>query len=156
MFFFATLIFVLFVFTKSGHLSVNLKAGSIHLTLNTRQISLSRSTWFTYKLYQHEFWIILKYLFVEKLYQCYKYWLRLVQTSMYPKTLKHWLVSCEGSLTSWREGASLALVGHPSSNGVTIKLLYVADALHQPALYSIFSYYYLQWFIRKLTEISLR
>ena len=75
---------------------------------------------------------------------------------MYPKTLKHWLVSCEGSLTSWREGASLALVGHPSSNGVTIKLLYVADALHQPALYSIFSYYYLQWFIRKLTEISLR
>ena len=29
--------------------------------------------------------------------------------------------------TSWLEGASLALVGHPSSDGVTIKILYRLD-----------------------------
>ena len=32
------------------------------------------------------------------------------------------LVSSGTSLTSWAEGASLALVGHPSSDGVTIKI----------------------------------
>ena len=39
--------------------------------------------------------------------------------------------------TSWvlwnaicREGVSLALVGHSSSNGVTIKMLYGIDVLH--------------------------
>ena len=35
------------------------------------------------------------------------------------------------SLTSWGEGASLALVGHPSSDGVTIKILYGVDVLLQ-------------------------
>ena len=34
------------------------------------------------------------------------------------------------SLTSWGEGASLALVGHPSSDGVTIKMPYGVDVLH--------------------------
>ena len=34
------------------------------------------------------------------------------------------LVSSGDSLTSWGEGASLALVGHPSSDGVTIKMPY--------------------------------
>ena len=32
------------------------------------------------------------------------------------------LVSSGASLTSWREGPSLALFGHPSSDGVTIKM----------------------------------
>ena len=33
------------------------------------------------------------------------------------------------SLTSWGEGASLALVGHPSSNGFKIKIPYGVDVL---------------------------
>ena len=33
-------------------------------------------------------------------------------------------MSSGASLTSWGEGASLALVGHPSSDGVTIKMPY--------------------------------
>ena len=38
------------------------------------------------------------------------------------------------SLTSWKEGASLALVGHPSSDDVTIKMPYGVDVLlRQPA-----------------------
>ena len=45
------------------------------------------------------------------------------------------------SLTSWREGASLALAGHPSSDGVTIKMPFRVDVLHQPTLYLIFSYW---------------
>ena len=44
------------------------------------------------------------------------------------------------SLTSWGE-ASLALVGHPSSHGVTIKMPYGVDVLYQPVLYAIFSYW---------------
>ena len=40
------------------------------------------------------------------------------------------LVSSGASLTSWGEGASLALVGHPSSDGVTIKMPYGVDVLH--------------------------
>ena len=40
------------------------------------------------------------------------------------------LVSSGASLTSWGEGASLALVGHPSSDGVTIKTPYGVDVLH--------------------------
>ena len=46
------------------------------------------------------------------------------------------LVSSGASLTSWGEGASLALIGHPSSDGVTIKILYGVDGvdvLHRPA-----------------------
>ena len=39
------------------------------------------------------------------------------------------------------EGASLALVGHPSSDGVTIKMLYGVDILYRPALHPIFSYW---------------
>ena len=49
------------------------------------------------------------------------------------------LVSSRVSLTSWR-GASLALVGHPSSDGVTIKIPYGVDVLlHQPASHPIFT-----------------
>ena len=44
-------------------------------------------------------------------------------------------------LTSCGEGASLALVDHPSSDGVTIKMPYGVDVLHRPALHPIFSYW---------------
>ena len=60
-------------------------------------------------------------------------------------TLRHWntgLVSSRVSLTSWGEGASLALVGHPSGDGVTVKIYYGVDVfLHRPALYPIFPYW---------------
>ena len=49
------------------------------------------------------------------------------------------LVSSGASLTSWGEGASLALVGHPSNDGVTIKISYREDVLHWPASHPIFS-----------------
>ena len=57
---------------------------------------------------------------------------------------RHWnagLVSGRASLTSWGEGASLAIVGHPSSDDVTIKMLYGEDVLHWPASHPIFSYW---------------
>ena len=47
-------------------------------------------------------------------------------TSIFPKNVRHWntgLVTSRVSLTSGGEGASLALVGHPSSDGTTIKTL---------------------------------
>ena len=45
------------------------------------------------------------------------------------------------SLTSWAESASLALVGHLSSDGVTIKMPHGVDILHRPASHPIFSYW---------------
>ena len=46
-------------------------------------------------------------------------------------------MSSRASLTSWGEGASLALVGHPSSDGVTIKMLmeymFYIDQLRTPS-----------------------
>ena len=36
--------------------------------------------------------------------------------------------------TSWGEGAPLALVGHPSSDGAMIKMPYGVDVLHLPDL----------------------
>ena len=51
------------------------------------------------------------------------------------------LVSSGVSLTSWGEGASLALVGHHSSDGIMIKILYGVDVLLcRPASHPIFSY----------------
>ena len=41
----------------------------------------------------------------------------------------------------WGEGASLALVGHPSSDGVTIKMPSGLDVLHRPASHPIFFYW---------------
>ena len=38
------------------------------------------------------------------------------------------------------EGASLVLVGHTSSHGVTMKMYSGVDVLHQPALRPIHSY----------------
>ena len=52
------------------------------------------------------------------------------------------LVSSEVSFTPWGEGASLALVGHHSIDGITIKILYGVDfLLHPPASHPIFSYW---------------
>ena len=42
---------------------------------------------------------------------------------------------------SWGEGVSVALVGHPSSDDVTIKMPYGVDVLHRPASHPIFSYW---------------
>ena len=49
------------------------------------------------------------------------------------------LVYSGASLTSWGEGASLVLVGDPSSDGVMIKMPYGVDVLHRPASHPIFS-----------------
>ena len=51
------------------------------------------------------------------------------------------LVSSGASLTSQGEAASLALVGNPSTVGVTIKMPYGIDVLHRPASHPIFSYW---------------
>ena len=52
------------------------------------------------------------------------------------------LVSSGVSLTYWGEGVSLALVGHHSSDGITVKIPYGVDVLlHQTAFHSIFSYW---------------
>ena len=45
------------------------------------------------------------------------------------------------SLTSWEEGASLALVGDPSIECVTIKMSHGVDVLYRPASNPIFSYW---------------
>ena len=61
-----------------------------------------------------------------------------------PETLKYWVGVQQGQsyLLGRREGASLALVGDPSSDGITIKILYGVDVLlHRPATHPIFSYW---------------
>ena len=45
-------------------------------------------------------------------------------------------------LPPWREGVSLALLDHPSSDVITIKIPYGVDVLlYQPTLHPIFSYW---------------
>ena len=52
------------------------------------------------------------------------------------------LVPSGVSLSSWGEGASLGLAGHPSSDGTMIKIPYGVDVLlRRPALHPIFSYW---------------
>ena len=59
-----------------------------------------------------------------------------------PRNYNTGLVSSGDILTSWGEGDSLALVGHPSSDSVTIKMPYGVDLLlHQPALHPIISFW---------------
>ena len=58
-----------------------------------------------------------------------------------PRHLNTGLVSSRATLTSLGDGASLALVGNPSSDGVMIKVLYRVHSLHQPASHPIFSYW---------------
>ena len=57
-----------------------------------------------------------------------------------PRLWNTGLVSSGASLASWEEGSSLALVGHASSDGVTIKMPYGVDVLYRPASHPIFSY----------------
>ena len=58
------------------------------------------------------------------------------------ETLKYWVgVSSGASLASWGEVASLALVGQPSSNGITIKMTFGVDVSHRLDLHPIFSYW---------------
>ena len=55
---------------------------------------------------------------------------------------QYWTVSCGVNLTTWGEGASSALVDHPSSDGILIKIPYGLDVLlHQPALHPIFCFW---------------
>ena len=49
------------------------------------------------------------------------------------------------------EGASLALVGHSSSDGVMIKMSFDVDVLHPPGSHPIFSY----WVCLKLNLVFL-
>ena len=60
-----------------------------------------------------------------------------------PFSTKTLMVSSRVSLgVQWGEGASLVLVGHPSINGITLKIPYGVDlSLHQPASHPIFSYW---------------
>ena len=44
-------------------------------------------------------------------------------------TLKYWVGVQLGQSYVWGDGASLALVGHPSSDGITIKIPYGVDVL---------------------------
>ena len=49
-----------------------------------------------------------------------------------PETLKYWVGVQRGSIMityGWGEGISLALVDHPSSDGVTKKMPYGVDVL---------------------------
>ena len=55
----------------------------------------------------------------------------------FPETLKYWVRVQRG----WGEGVSLALVVHPSGDGVTIKMPYGVDVLHRPVSHPIFSYW---------------
>ena len=47
-------------------------------------------------------------------------------------------MSSGAGLPSWGEGAFLALVGDPSSDGVTIKMPYGVDVLHRTASHPSF------------------
>ena len=42
---------------------------------------------------------------------------------------------------AWEEAAPLALVGHPSSGAVLIKMPHEVDVLHRPAVHPIFSFW---------------
>ena len=64
------------------------------------------------------------------------------------------LVSSRVSYTSWGEGASLALAGHPTTDGITIKILYRVDVLlhQQPAFHPFFSY----WLVKTKSDFIVR
>ena len=60
----------------------------------------------------------------------------------FPETLKYWVGVQLGQSYLMDIGASIALVSHPSSDNVTIKITYRVDVLlHQAALHPIFSYW---------------
>ena len=94
-------------------------------------------------------YVIIIYLFINVYYYILWFIYSLLMIISYQllifqnySSLRHWhtrLVSSWVSLTSWGEGASLALVGNPSIDGATIKMLYGVDVLDWPALHPIFS-----------------
>ena len=58
------------------------------------------------------------------------------------------------SLISWGEGTSLALVPHPSSDGVTIKMLYGVDVfLH---LFLRFAPIFFYWLVKTVCGFFVR
>ena len=61
-----------------------------------------------------------------------------MQLSSNPRD-KYWVGVQWGHYTLWGEDTSLALVGYPTSDGVTIKMPYGVDVLHRPASHPIFS-----------------
>ena len=71
-------------------------------------------------------------------------------------TLKYWVGVKQVNLTWCGEGAFSALIGHPYSDGVIIKMPYEVDVLlHRPALRPIFSFwigYNLMWLIVRSVE----
>ena len=64
-----------------------------------------------------------------------------LKCNVYTKTLKSWVGVQRASSTLWGEGASLALVGQRFIDGVTIKMPYEVDVLHQAASHPIYSYW---------------
>ena len=59
----------------------------------------------------------------------------------FPETLKYWAGVQRGQSYLIGRRCLLALVGHPSSDGITIKIPYGVDVLlHRPASQPIFSY----------------
>ena len=56
------------------------------------------------------------------------------------------------SLTSWGGSASLALGGHPSSDGVMIKMPHGVNVLHQPASHPSFPV----WLVKTETGFIVR
>ena len=61
---------------------------------------------------------------------------------MIPEALKYRVGVQWVSLTSWGEGAALALVGHSAGDGITMKIPYEVNILlHRPASHPIFSYW---------------
>ena len=62
---------------------------------------------------------------------------KIVMSRLLQRHRNIWLVSSGVSLASWGEGASLALVGHPTSDGITIKIPYgvyvYVDQLRTPS-----------------------
>ena len=60
----------------------------------------------------------------------------------FPETLKYWVGVQLGQSYLMDIGASIALVSHPSSDNVTIKITCRVDVLlHRAALHPIFSYW---------------
>ena len=84
-----------------------------HITLSFRTFIFGTST--------HGVYIFLNFVLLHK------------QVAIYYIPPRHWntgLVSSGVSLNSWGEGASLALLGHPSSDSITIKILYGVDVFY--------------------------
>ena len=96
-------------------------------------------------VYINSFFPRTAWLWNSVLIECFPFSIILVALSLkltdifWPRLCNTGLVSSIASLTSWGEGTSLALVGHPASDGVTIKMIYGVDILHRPASHPIFS-----------------